>query len=194
MAANLLYVVNKMDKYLKAENTVSEIDLLVEADENLLVVDSTKKMNRANRRRTTALNKKRMKNLATYSVAEIRSTGKVKNYHEKHYYKGFKAWSKKVRHEKWYELPEEAQTATGVTIDDEYDDTEWFLCRINAWAEATKFNRINIPARIRKVVALQDEKKDIQTNIDLLYGEIKNLKIELFHIEEEITRFNFIDW
>lgn len=115
---------NKMMKYFGVAVEMSEIDLLVEADENLLVVDATKKMARADRRRATVSAKKQMKNLATYSVAEIRNTGKVKNYGEKHYFKGAKAWSRKVRHE-IFSVPMPEEPVVGEVTVDEDNDFVW---------------------------------------------------------------------
>ena len=146
----MIYV-NKMDKYFEAENVVSEIDLLVEADENLLVVDATKKMTRADRYRKTSKAKNRRK--ALYS-----RYGEVSNYAHRNWYdhdpmvnvspvfagndepvayikKGKKpSWEKamkkvenrKVRYETFAEpMPEEVQT-TGVTIDDDGEEF-WHL-------------------------------------------------------------------
>lgn len=142
-----------------------------------------KSINRGDRRRATALNKKRMKSLATYSVAEIRNTGKVKNYGEKHYFKGAKAWSRKVRHEVFSEpMPEEPVVELTVNNDG-------WRCRNTA--SKLEYSMDEVPAF--KIAKEQFEAKKLSDGIalalevelaeDRVYLAKTKLKIEEIKLE-----------
>lgn len=79
---------------------VSDVDLMVFAEDEIRMSHYESKDNRANRRRKTALAKKHLQKKAKYAADEILVTGKVKNTGFASYEKGAKAWSRKVRHEK----------------------------------------------------------------------------------------------
>lgn len=80
-------------------NTISELDLMVEADETVLADHYTAKENRANRRRQTKAAKNRRKAMAEYSAEWINpKTGNVHSVGERIENKGRKVYSRSDRY------------------------------------------------------------------------------------------------
>ena len=71
------------------------------------------------RQRYTDLNKKHLEKISKYAMVEINlKTLKIKDWGDKSYFKGDKCWSRKDRHQRFYE-PAEVEVAGMVTLDED---------------------------------------------------------------------------